>query len=243
MEQSEYDKVITDIQRKQRNSAFLYAIIPIGIVVVCLLYFGHELNTKLNELSKVKEQLSVVNQQVEQKENEFKSLITKKQELEGELMSTFGLPIDSIMQLSNKDIIINNSIKAHKQIQKLSKSHIPNSNITVRYYVKSIDDEKLLFSLHELGYRYEKRPASSLMENYVSDCIWYGKNVNIEDVKIVALALIRAGIQIRSIRPFENPNPNYKANIIDIGASIDVPDDAPALSINQVLTAKQFNRN
>lgn len=81
------------------------------------------------------------------------------------------------------------------------------------------------------------------MDMKQTNAIWFGANVPIEDIKIVALSLLRAGIPIKGIRPFRTSasNPGFKMNIIEVGASVDL-ENKDLLTVDQVKNATEFIR-
>ena len=95
----------------------------------------------------------------------------------------------------------------------------PSSNsVTVEYYYKDKDYDRSAFEkvLKDLGFKLSLIKSSTDMP---INGIRYGKNVNIEDVKAVAYIMLRAGIQIRSIEPFNNTELSIKKpSVIQIAA-------------------------
>lgn len=82
------------------------------------------------------------------------------------------------------------------------------------YLKKDIDSNIVLQTLNELGYETQNK-ISEHPENPTTT-IWFGKNVNIDNVKEIAIALIHAGVKIKAIKPFWNDN---KVNLIEIGGN------------------------
>jgi hypothetical protein len=59
--------------------------------------------------------------------------------------------------------------------------------------------------------------------------------VSVEDAKLVALTLVRAGIQIKSIRPFSDHSPRKDAALIQVGGDAALRNSAP-LSVEEIRT-------
>lgn len=217
----------------------MLAFIPFIIGSVWM-YFSYQ------EVKILEKKYAITKAKSQVEEVRFNDIHTKKQQLELELMNTYGLPIDSIMKLSGKEMIVQKSIAANDVIKKLSNNYSPNPNIAIRYYYKTVDDEKIMLSLKSLGYSFEKKQPNDHMASQKTNSIWYGSNVSITDCKIVALSLMRAGIEIKAIRGFRNNeiNPAFKSNIIEIGGDRTLEfGRTPALTVAQVENATQFLRD
>ncbi|SNS94349.1 hypothetical protein SAMN05421640_1719 [Ekhidna lutea] len=85
-------------------------------------------------------------------------------------------------------------------------------DVVIRYYRHSEDDNKV-YSLKELGYYIHEKEATET-SGLGSNVMYYGNNVPLEDIQIVAFTLLENGIPLKSIEPtrFE-----WKANAIEIG--------------------------
>ena len=111
-------------------------------------------------------------------------------------------------------------------------------NITVQYFPKNVDGDKVTKAFEELGYKVEI--GNTQVNNVESNSIWFGSNVKIEDVKLVALTLIRAGVKIKVIRPFKNSG--TRKNLIQVGADA-LYQNRNALTVNEIVQASNFERN
>jgi hypothetical protein len=222
-----------------RRISILLAIIPF-IIGSAWMYFSYK------EVQRSEKEYAAIKLKSLSEETRYNDLHAKKQQLELELMNTYGLPIENILKSSGKDIILNKSIAANDVIKKLSDKYTPDRNIIIRYYYKTVDDEKIVLSLKALGYSFEQKQANERMTSQKTNSIWFGSNVSIKDCKIVALALMRAGIEIKAIRGFKNNaiNPSFKANIIEIGGDRMLEyNRTPPLTVAQVDNATQFLRD
>jgi Novel STAND NTPase 1 len=93
----------------------------------------------------------------------------------------------------------------------------------IMYYTRDRDNSKLVSELEQLGFQFTVQP--SRRSSRASNCVWYGSSVKPEEVKVVALALLRAGVGLQGIKPFENPA--GKEWIIEIGNSQQVAANPP----------------
>ena len=72
--------------------------------------------------------------------------------------------------------------------------------------------------------------------------MWFGSPVDVEDVKLVALTLIRAGVQIRAFRPIQDYIVGKKdLPLIQVGADASIVND-PTLTVDAIRAASRFSR-
>jgi hypothetical protein len=84
---------------------------------------------------------------------------------------------------------------------------------SIMYYTRDRDNSKVVDELEKLGFNFTLQPSQR--SSYSSNCVWYGARVPPDDVKVVALALLRAGVGLQAIKPFESsPDKDW---IIEIG--------------------------
>ncbi len=133
------------------------------------------------------------------------------------------------------------SSEAHAELTKIIS--LPASQrqgvVTVQYFPKDIDRDKVEAALTELGFRLE--PGTTQVPDVPTNSIWFGPQVNIDDVKQVAYVLIRAGVQIKAIRSFRNPS-RQKASLIQVGADRTVG-HRPPLTVDEIRNARDFPRD
>ena len=134
---------------------------------------------------------------------------------------------------------IEESMKANEYRNILSKlDSTVQKDITVQYFPKNVDGDKVVNAMEELGYTVN---IGNTQVNYVeTNAIWFGTSVTTEDAKLIALTLIRAGVKVKVIRPFRNSA--GRERLIQIGADA-VYKNEPALTVNEIVTTKQFVRN
>jgi len=102
------------------------------------------------------------------------------------------------------------------------------SNVTIKYYRKPTDSQKLAIALKDLGFTVSEQTARNLHE---TNCIWYGSAVDANDVKLVAYAIIRAGLDLRGIQP--QSNPSAESHTIQVGHNPRL-EDAPPFSVELI---------
>ena len=92
-------------------------------------------------------------------------------------------------------------------------------DVVIRYYRHDQDGDKV-YSLKELGYYIHEKEANETA-GLGSNVLYYGNDVKIEDIKIVALTLLEKGIPLKSLEPTRF---DWKSNSIEIGTDPDLVD-------------------
>jgi hypothetical protein len=112
---------------------------------------------------------------------------------------------------------------------------VHDSSVTVIYYPKVADGDRVTERLHALGYNVNKRKAAN---EAATNSIWFGDAVSLVDVKLLAASLIDVGVQIRAIRLFGEPS-GPKAKEVEIGSD---PERTtyPPWTVDRVQAAKGF---
>ncbi|MCA1616702.1 MAG: carboxypeptidase-like regulatory domain-containing protein [Acidobacteria bacterium] len=76
--------------------------------------------------------------------------------------------------------------------------------VSVDYYPTASQSRQLEAALNELGGQFRVRRVRTEAGDVPANTIWFGKDVPLDAVKAVALALIGKEVQIRAIRPFRD---------------------------------------
>lgn len=85
-------------------------------------------------------------------------------------------------------------------------------DVVIRYYRHDQDGDKV-FKLRDLGYYIHEKEATETA-GLGSNVLYYGQDVNVEDIQIVAYTLLDAGLPLKSIEPTQY---SWKSNAIEIG--------------------------
>jgi len=157
------------------------------------------------------------------------------------LLKQFGWESSRLPRGSLDKYSVQQSLTANQDLQQATRLAPLESRkrVTVQYFPKDVDGKRVEAALLELGFAIDKRQAS--ISNIPTNAIWYGEPVKIEEVKLVAFTLIRAGVQIKAIRPFADNSPRRNAALIQVGADKDVVTNAP-LSVEEIRNATGFSR-
>ena len=162
--------------------------------------------------------------------------------LEGlyDLLASFGWEEDRVVDLDQ----VKRSLAADQErsLLSISKAAQPRSlarheePVTVQYFPKDVDGDAVRRALEELDFVFET--GSSRLQDSPTNTIWFGSGVDLEDVKLVAFTLMRAGVDLRSIKPFREPG-GSRARLVQVGFD-GRSANLPPLSVAQVRDAAAF---
>lgn len=251
-EEYEYLKGSLNLEKieKVARTSRLLSILFIPFLFFLFVYGGYKLNSlrhELGELESLKQQSISEREQIKAEiaelEKEKNRLAKEKAIAETDLIKAMGYS-PTFNEKAQNEAAKATAIAANMAIKQMTKSNWNSQkDIEVYYYNKTIDEKKIVVGLEALGYQFRTAPPTRYMAKKQTNAIWFGSDVPLEDVKVVALALMRAGIQIKAIRPYRSSdtNPTYKSNRIEIGASVDV-ENRPPLTVDEVVAATGFQR-
>lgn len=167
------------------------------------------------------------------KEASFAKVTEKKPELilEKKDNSSKETPTPALAQIDESDVSVDTSSESNNSAEVIdgqSLSSLKNSylapivsklpsgqlreDVVIRYYRHDKDEEKVS-NLKELGYYIHEKEATETL-GLGSNVIYYGEDVNIKDIQIVALSLLEKGIPLKSI---QRSRYDWKSNSIEIG--------------------------
>ena len=111
---------------------------------------------------------------------------------------------------------VNKSIAADKLYsESLAKVNFESTGaIDIKYFPKDVDGAIVINALKDAGFKVDnKAPVNNLPTN----AIWAGDAVSASEIRVVALALYRAGVDLISIKRFKDGK-GPKSKLIQIGA-------------------------
>lgn len=158
------------------------------------------------------------------------------------LREVFGISQQMIDHLSREHL--EQCSEAHAILSETQKRGVNvHGAYTIEYFPKDVDHnpEVVKNNLESMGF------VVCLKEPRVRDiptnAIWFGPGVPMAEVKLVALTLIRAGVNLRTIKPFAaDAVENEQDNLIQIGADADDAED-PILSVAFIDNQTAFTRD
>ncbi|MEM7298703.1 MAG: hypothetical protein AAF391_10615 [Bacteroidota bacterium] len=101
-------------------------------------------------------------------------------------------------------------------------------DVVVRYYKHNMDNKRV-YALRSLGYYlHEKEPEDS--EDLESNVLYYGKDVDVRDVQLVAYTLLKNGVPLRSIKQSQF---DWKSSALEIGTD-SLLQENPLLTVSSI---------
>lgn len=154
-----------------------------------------------------------------------------------DVLSTFGWQRERIQNANVIDV--QESLQAEKERQLAAAKTAPSQrkNITIQYFPKDVDREKVEAALQELGFRLVA--GRTRVSNVQTNAIWFGKDVPVADVKLVAYTLMRAGVKIKIIRPFARNA--GRDRVIQVGSDGNFINASP-LTVQELRNKTTFER-
>jgi hypothetical protein len=104
----------------------------------------------------------------------------------------------------------------------------------IEYFAKDAEADSVTKALRDSGMDVLKLPGQ---RPGPTNSIWAGNSVTMDEVRPVALALLRAGVQLRSIRHFSDGS-GTKAHLIEIGSDRQM-ETAPVLTVEHLQNMTQ----
>jgi energy-coupling factor transporter ATP-binding protein EcfA2 len=132
--------------------------------------------------------------------------------------------------LSGQDVL--HRFEAQARLSAIATQATPQerSRVTVEYFAKPSDSERLKAGLNSLGFQIKTTAA---INPNPTNVVWYGSQVAENDVKIVALAMIRSGVTLQGVQPFQKST--TKPLTIQVGHEPRI-EDLPPLTTDAIAT-------
>lgn len=220
--EEKYQKYLDDIDRKEKNSfkrLALLSLIPISIA----LFFTYQSVRTIDEKDSA----------IEVKSNEILLRDSVYNELKDDVLKTF-----TSLKDSNKvqiDSVTRGEIERTEQkLKNLPQTMSESGPTIVRYYKRKSDNSAISNSIEELGFYLNVRPVSNDTANISVNVIFYGDSVKKEEVKKLALELLKTDNNFREIVNYKlSEDYKWKIKAIEIGYDSKY-DNYPKLSIEDV---------
>jgi len=201
-----------------RRRTLIFSLVPILLVGALLAVMSNIVIQKRRELHDI-------NQELAQKQKRLNETTKALETITPNALKDFGWTNEKVASSTLGQEAVQQSLEANAELQQFTAKPEAGGRgaITIQYFPKDVDQKKVGEVLRALGFRLESR--SPQVTDLPTNAIWFGENVELEEVKLVALTLMRAGIQIRAIERFKEPS-GRKASLIQVGASRFVADDS-----------------
>ena len=190
-----------------------------------------QVDAKRADLTRLEKELQIVEAELSKKQEALKKITPAA--LAGLGNKNPNAPVDPS--------VVSEAVDAKRAAESLADpAHRPRrSMITLQYYEKKLDDEVnmrvVLAALTDAGFTLQHKPPQ--IADTPTNSIFYGPDVQVTDIKLVALTLMAAGIKIRTIEPLL-PHVS-RPRLIQIGANRATRNDPP-LTAKQVIDAVSF---
>jgi hypothetical protein len=134
--------------------------------------------------------------------------------------------------------LLERSLAAKSLAESLARTNrVRRSGLVFRYYPSDferyLNGELLLTRFKAYGFRLE--PVSSRAASASPNAIWCGVSVHSDDVRLVALTLISAGLEIRAIHPFRKTS-DHNEHAIETGVDLSRA-RTPALTADEIMAS------
>ena len=128
--------------------------------------------------------------------------------------------------------------EAHGARERVLAEFTPSQPMLIKGIPMSVDEKIVDLSLRQVGFTvlpYREDEA----KDPDSNIIYYGRDMNIAEVKLAALTLMQAGINLKAIKPFPKPTSgNLRAIKIEWNKYYET---RSGMTVEEVETAKTFN--
>jgi hypothetical protein len=158
-----------------------------------------------------------------------------------DLLKQFGVSQETVKRAGTDSQLVRQSLIANQQLQQAAPAgdRDRRRGITVEYFPKNVDGNKVEAALMELGFTVRKPPA--IVRELPTNAMWFGTPVSAEDVKLVAMTLIRAGVEIKAISCIQPYLVGKRdAPLIQVGADSAIV-SWPPLKVETIVATKEFD--
>lgn len=221
-------------EKRIRAIGILFAILPIAFGFVWLIYTQNRVN-KINQ-----EYADIVSKKTIAKHD----LDSIRELLNLQKAKTKVVKLESTGYVVQTDRDLEVRSQADSALALLLQTPgAVNSKLTLQYFRKSIDEDKIWLSLRGLGYRFKETASRPNVDAVRTNGIFYGAHAKLLDIKIIALTLIRSGCKIERVY-----GPSSTPDLIQIfgtprpgsDTSLTVKKIMDATSLDQLNIGQQF---
>jgi hypothetical protein len=218
--ETKVENLIKELELKERKSkmrSFIFSFVPVVIALLLIYYTSSQVTTSQNKLNSI--------------EKETDSIKKLRDKYQIEYLEAKGF--DNV----KKNGLLNESIKADNLLTKINLDSIDKS-IIIKYYRKSIDQQKVWLSIKELGYEniFDLQSSKEVLKKGETNAVVFDEQVPIFDIKIITLTLIRAGFKIQHF-DFSKATKNT-VQIIRIAPKDGSPDLNKSITVDEISNIK-----
>jgi len=215
--ENKIENLVSQLQLKEKHAkkrALIFTFVPVIFAVFLISYTSWQVTISSRKLASIAK--------------ETDSIKKLRDKFQIEYLEAKGF------DNTTKNALLNESIKADDLLSKINLEAL-NKSIIIKYYRKSIDQEKVWLSIKELGYKniYDQKSVNPVLIEKETNAVAFGPDVPLFDIKVITLTLIRAGFKIQHF------DLSKKLNTIQI-IRIAPADGSPDISKN-ITTAELLN--
>ena len=228
---------VSSWERRQRRRFYISLAIPITLAFLLLAFVAVKTNDLQNKVDQLNKEIQEKTDAAAQLQSKIDSTLKIFDEVGFTFDKNFAWELDE-KQDKSEDAVRESKLANTKIIERLT-SHEIDVNTAIRYYSRRSDSERVVRSLKKCAFRDFYLFNGSFDDPTPTNTIYFSKDVNIEDVKIVAYALIRAGLKVKQIKPYTAYAQKQKSGSIEI-AGIPGNESNNALSVQYIADAAAF---
>jgi hypothetical protein len=223
-------------KRSQRRSV-IYTVVSLLIGGIWLSYSIIQVSNLRKEVSGLTQAKAELDKEIEEKKIENERL----GELKRTLLREWGwtdktIGNDETIGKEEETLEANNQRQAIASTTDTPANLERRKNITIEYFPKDFDKDSVRAALRGLGFTTLIRESPGTTP---TNSVWFGRSVHVDDVKLVAFTLIRAGVEIRDIRPYLDSG--GRESLIQLGGR-PLAVNKPVWTVERISAAKDFPR-
>ncbi len=229
---------LSNYERQTRRRIFFFSFLLIFIAMLILYFTANKINELTKESNNLTSRVNYLNQA---KDSLNKILINLR------AFSEFSTNWDSSDISLVDPNLFRRAMAAHEQLILLAQSEKLNPDISIRYYLKYKDQyprynrikedfkrNRVQNSLRRVGYRAIDIKSDSYRNGPPTNVIYYSSNISKVDLKVIAFALLRAGIDLKGIEPYSKKIKRRKPNSVEISGKKSLVDQK-SLTVDDVI--------
>ena len=223
------EKLKTEVAAKNKRASKVSWAFFILFLLVGALWMWYAVE-KVRDLQKTSDELNekIITQQ--SKWDDLSKKVTESEQLLqaiNPMLKKYGVLQELTFDNLNSDLV-KQSLEANQEIQRIGSGNIQQRrNIKIEYRIKDVDNEKVGEALSEAGFN------PKILKSYLetpTNLIAFGKNVKIEDLKLVSYILMRAGIEVKD---FCKTSATSNSSLIQV-ISGNYLVNSPALTVDEI---------
>ena len=204
-----FDK-INKKEIRNKKLIITVSILPIIAAVILLYYFSNKIWQAKEEITKLKEQVHLMDNLIASNNRKIDSLNNIYHFLEFNFTKDFGWRPNDLVSKDSEKIRI--SRIAHLKIINLLSEQKVNIKTIIRYYTKVSDQGTVENTLLKSGFRNINIFNTDYFFKTPTNMINYSPDADNETIKLIAFALLRCGLDLKAIEPYPQKYRKYSIN-------------------------------